>query len=318
MSKMSEEFISVLEERSDGQLDITYLPGGALLGPVDMFDGVVNKIADVGFSHTGYYRGVFPVMDLLTMPLAFPDGWVDTHVVNDFYNKFMPAEFADTVHPMVFAGTSPKVLHMRDKKVETMADLSGLAIRAPGTAGEIMTALGAVPRPTPVSEWYESMSRGVLDGLNLPFEVISTWRMDEVTDYTLNSWQTGNIDLFFLVMNKGTYESMPANLQKIVDDTSAEFYEKYARAWVNDDVKGYEKQVSSGNEVYFLADAEAAKWVEAVQPVTDAYITELKTAYPGADVDGWVDFIKERIDYWTGEQIARGIKTPTGPDSVRL
>jgi len=318
IAKRGADFCAEVEKRTNGRVKITYFPGGSLLGPTDMFDGVVSGIADIGWSHTGYYRDLFPVMDLVTMPLGFTSGWADTHVVNDFWKKTKPKEFADKVHVVVFAGTGPKVLHMRDNPVYKMEDLKGLAIRAPGTAGDIITALGGTPRPTPAPEWYEAVSKGVLDGLNLPYEVLIAWRMCEVTKYTINSWQTGNIDLFFMVMNKDTWNSIPADLQKIINETGEDFINVYGETWIDQDNKGAKAQIDSGSEIIQLSDDEAARWEKAVAPVTENYVkTLVSRGYSETDVRGWIEFLKERIAYWTNEQAKAGFKAPTGPPEVR-
>lgn len=90
MSVLTGWFCDEIKNRTKGQAEITYHPGGTLLSPVKMYDGVITGIADMGFSHIQYTRGRFPVMEVFDLPLGFPSGWVDTQVASDFYNKHRP------------------------------------------------------------------------------------------------------------------------------------------------------------------------------------------------------------------------------------
>jgi TRAP-type transport system periplasmic protein len=318
MSTLGEDFIAEIDSRTNGQVKITYFPGGSLLGPPDMFDGVTTGIADIGWSHVGYYRDLFPMTELLTLPMGFPSGWVDTHVVNDFYQQYQPAEWDDNVHVILFAGTGPKVIHTKGTAVRVVEDLKGQQIRAPGLAGDVITALGGSPVPTAMPEAYEAVSKGVLDGVHLPFEALKSWRISEVTKYSTNCWQIGEIDVFFLVMNKDKWDSLPADVQKVFDDVSAEYIEMYAQAWNDLDFVGREDVLEKGNEIIELSDEEAARWVDAVNPVLEAEILKRVAAgYSEAEVRGWIDYITERIDYWTAKQAENGIQSVTGPAELR-
>src|SRR4030065_48762 len=68
-SKICEEFIKDLDSRSGGQLKIRFFPAGTLLTAPKMYDGVVEGIADIGFSNIGYTCGRFQVTEVLGLPL---------------------------------------------------------------------------------------------------------------------------------------------------------------------------------------------------------------------------------------------------------
>ena len=78
MSVLGAWFCDEIKKRTNGRVEITYYPGGTLLSPVKMYDGVVTGIADMGMSHISYTRGRFPVTEVFDNPLGFPNGWVST------------------------------------------------------------------------------------------------------------------------------------------------------------------------------------------------------------------------------------------------
>jgi hypothetical protein len=47
----------------------------------------------------------------------------------------------------------------------------------------------------------------------------------------------------------------------------------------------YAKNSPGGHELIYLSDAEAARWKDAIKPIRDAYIAELKgKGFPGDEI----------------------------------
>jgi len=67
---------------------------------------------------------------------------------------------------------------------------------------------------------------------------------------------------------------------------------------------------SGGGQVTSLSEAEASKWIKAVDPVIAGYKKSMATkGFKEAEVDSWVKYIKERIGYWQKEQKKRGLRS---------
>ncbi|MCP6756678.1 hypothetical protein NL533_34145, partial [Klebsiella pneumoniae] len=82
---LTQWFCDEVKKRTNGRVEINYSPGGSLLSPVKMYNGVVQGIADMGFTHTSYTRGRFPVTETLDLPLGYTSGYVASKVSQDFY-----------------------------------------------------------------------------------------------------------------------------------------------------------------------------------------------------------------------------------------
>ena len=204
-SKICEDFINDLQARTDGKVKVSYYPGGSLLNGPGMIKGIESGIADIGLAHIQYTPGRMPVTEACDLPHGFPSGWVATHVVNDFYNKFKPEEWKK-VHPLVMFTNNPSVLVLT-KPVTTMDDLKGLTIRAPGPIGEVVKALGGSPAPTPIVETYDAMSKGVVQGAFVSTETLKVFRFAEVAKYVTNAWHVGSTYTFYIVMNSANTTS---------------------------------------------------------------------------------------------------------------
>ena len=309
-SKISAAWCQEIEKRTNGEVKFTHFTGGQLLKGDKVFEGVVQGIADVGFSAMAYTRGRFPEMEICDLPLGMPSGWVSTHVVNQFYQKFQLKDF-DQAQIMYFSGSGPNLISTASKPVKTLADLKGHTLRATGRVADTASALGATSRPMGIGEVYEAVKRNVISGVMLPLETMKAFRLGEVLKYCTADWQVGNIYTFYAVMNKDKWNQLPPNVQKIIEEVNAEFIEKSAVGWNEVDLVGAEFFKSKGGKMIQLSDEEAAKWNEAVAPVIDAYKQEMvQKGMSMEELDARIEFIRQTRDEMVKVQNSKGIPMP--------
>jgi TRAP-type C4-dicarboxylate transport system substrate-binding protein len=315
-SQITEAFGKELESRSGGRIKVNYFAGGSLLKPDAMYKGIESGITDIGYSHVYYTPGRMPVMEGDGLPLGTPSGWVGAHVAYDFFNKFQPKEF-DGVKVLCIHGNAPSLL-ITTKPVRTLEDLKGLNIRAPGVPGEIIKALGGTPTPTPMPEVYDSISKGVNQGVWAPYETLRTFRFAEVAKYVTVCWQIGAPFPFYLAMNKRSFEKLPRDLQALVETMSGEYQERYALMWNEIDMAGRSFGKAQGVEFIELSDEQSAAWQAKMEPVIADYTKRMvEKGFKEDEVKGWISYMKERIQYWTDKQMEYRIPSPTGPAGMR-
>lgn len=316
-SLLCESFVQELEERSGGRIKTQYFGGGSLLTPPGMYKGIEMGVADMGFAHVEYTPGRFPVTEVCDLPLGYPSGWVSNMVVNDFYNKFKPKEF-DKVKVLWMHASTPNVM-ITTKPVRKLDDLRGLTIRGPGRVGDTVKALGGSPAPLPIMEVYDGMAKGVIQGVNTPFETLKTFRFGEVAKYVTSSWQVGNIYTFYVLMNKRSYEKLPPDLKEICDTLAGEYKEKFALMWNTIDFEGKDYGVDKGIEIIELDATDVETWKAQTDPVIDAYVKEMVAkGHTEDEVKGWISFLRERIDFWTKKQMEYRVPSPTGPEGMKM
>jgi TRAP-type C4-dicarboxylate transport system substrate-binding protein len=308
-SVMLGKFCEELTKKLAGKVESTQYTGGTLLTAPKMAAGVATGIADLGFSHCSYTRGRFPVMEIMELPLGFPSPWIAGHVSNDFYDKFKPKEW-DGYHLIVFCTSPVNVLQTLSKPVKTLEDLKGMKIRGTGRIGDIAKALGAVPMPIEIVDTYEALRRGVVEGNFGPLEQLKGFKIGEIEKYVTASWHIGSVFSFYLVMNKAKWNSLPADVQKTITEYSKDFLDRWLLEWNAIDIEGREWFLKQGGQVLPLSDAESARWVKAADPVIGDYKKDMVAkGYKPAEVDGWISFIKERIEYWKGQEKVKKVPT---------
>jgi TRAP-type C4-dicarboxylate transport system substrate-binding protein len=315
-SRITEEFASELERRSNGKLKVQFFGGGSLLSAPGMFKGIETGITDIGYSHVYYTPGRMPVSEGIGLPLGTPTAWAGAHMGFDFYQKFMPKEFGN-VKVLCLHGNSPSLI-ISNKPVEKLEDLKGLTIRAPGIVGEVVAALGGTPAPTPMMEVYDAISKGVINGVYSPYETLKTFRFGEVAKYVTVAWQIGSVYPFYLAMNQNSYNKLPRDLQSLVDVLSGEYQERFALMWNEVEFAGKAFGTEKGVKYIELSDQEGARWEKAVELVNTNYIkTMVGKGFQESEVKGWLDYMRDRNKYWIQKQMEYKIPSPTGPAGVR-
>lgn len=308
-SVLMDEYCKELNKKLAGKVEITYYPGGTLLTATKMAGGVSSGIADIGLSHCAYSRGRFPVTEIMELPLGFPSSWVATNVAIDFYNKFKPKEW-DTYSVLMFSTAPPNVLQTRDKPVTSLEQMRGLKIRGAGRIADTVKAIGGTPMPLEMADLYDAMRRGVIDGNMGPAEQLKGWKVGEVQKYTTASWKVGSVFAFYVVMNKNKWNRLSPDVQKVITDYSKEFNQRWGAEWNQIDIEGIDFFKKQGGKVVEISDAESIKWIKSVEPVIASFKKDLTSkGFKAADVDAWMAYVKERIEYWKGQEKARKIPT---------
>lgn len=279
-SKAAESWAKEIEKRSAGKIKISVFPGGTLTPADQCYDGVVKGISDIGMSAFAYTRGRFPVMEVLDLPLGYPNGRVATRVANDFYQTMKPKAL-ENVKVLYLHAHGPGLLHTK-KPVKTLEDLKGMKIRSTGFSAKVVSALGGVPVAMPQGETYEALSKGIADGTIGPIEVLKGWKQGEVIKSTTDCFDVGYTTAFFVVMNLKKWNALPPDVRKVFDDVSREWIDVHGKAWDEADKEGRTFTKSLGNQVITLPTQESARWKKAVRPTIEEYIKDAeKKGVPG-------------------------------------
>jgi len=286
-TEVAQGWSKAVYEASDGRIIITSFPAETLSRATEIYEGVVEGVADIGISIYAYTRGRFPVLETLLLPgVSFYNSEASSWAAMEAIAILDPVELHDVHHVWTW-GSGPADL-VSKKPIRTLEDLKGLQIGATaGPRADGLQALGATPVIMPMSEWYEALSRGVMDGGVTPLETLVGFRLGEVTaDYvTLTPFLYNQ--LFFNVMNKESWNKLPADLQQIFTDATAEFYAAtIPKLWDRINATGYQYALELKDvDVTVLSPEETERWVAFLPPIQDAYVTFLNDrGLPGEEI----------------------------------
>ncbi|MDR2017409.1 MAG: TRAP transporter substrate-binding protein [Syntrophobacterales bacterium] len=292
-SILLDEWGKEVEKKTNGKLKVNYYPAGTLVPTAQSYDAVTKGITDVGNHVLGYTVGKFPLTEIVDLPLGYPNNTVPTRLANAFYNKFKPKEF-DEVKILWFHAQAPGIVHTKDKSVTKLEDLKGLKMRTYGSNAQFMGLLGGTPVAMPMTDVYDALSRGVADGLMCPYEALEGFRIGEQVKYHIENYDTSYSATFVVAMNKKKWNSLPPDVQKVIDEMSVEYIEKFAAMWDEIQKSGKEYCIKRGSKVITLDKAEQAKWVAKAEPLFEDYAKRMKAkGLPGDEALKFVrDYLK--------------------------
>jgi len=280
-----------LSEATGGATTIRVYPGGELgKGPVKQYDRVIDGVADIAYALPGYTASQFKKTLLVELPGVVPGNeditrkmWANIDMLD--------REFRRTKLLGLWSAEPAKLL-MADKKIEKMSDLAGLKIRVPSkNTGRVIEAWGATAVSMPITQVYQALETGVVDGVLVDTSVLTSFKLGEVVKY-VTTGMDGSNSLFMLVMNRDSWESLDADTQaKLEAMTGADMSQGGHVTMSTAGVKALETWEAEGGEVVRLSPEAAAEFDAASASLAEALIAELEA--DGIDAGAWAAALKQ-------------------------
>lgn len=279
-----------IEAESGGRITFEHYPAMQLGGrPPELIDQVIDGVADVIWTLPGYTPGRFPRTEVMELPFMMTNAEAASRTFWALGEKYMfDTELADVKVIGLFVH-GPGVIHSKSP-ITSPADLAGVKLRAPTRVTNMMvTELGATAVGMPVPQVAESLSKGVIDGTILPWEVTGAIRSSElVTNHTEFPGAPLYAATFLLAMNKGVYEGLPDDLKAVIDANSGlEFSAEAGRLSEAADAGARQFAVDRGNTIIELTPEQVAAWQTAAEPTIAAWVAEVTAA--GVDGQALLD-----------------------------
>jgi len=268
-----ERWKTEIEKRTNGKVKVNTYPGGTLLQAKNMFDGVAAGTADLGCTCPSYFPGMFPEVEAVDLPVGWPSATVASLSLLDHVNKYKPKELERFKIVTMF--TCPPANIMSMKPVLSLEDLKGYELRASGTGAKILKLLGASAVGMPQSDVPEALQKGVIKGNVSSLEVMKDFKYAEYCRHV-----TSNVNLFTVsfavVMNQKKWDSLPADVKKVIDDLAEDqalWTGKYVDNHVKESMAWSEKTYNV--QVYKLSPKEVSRWYAILKPMTETYLKDV-------------------------------------------
>ncbi len=255
------------------------------------------KVVTFGSSQLGGDKEMLQKLKLGTLDMALPSTVMSSEI--DLFGVFeMPYLVKDRAHMGRIEKELfwPKLAPEADKKgllilavwengyrqitnskrpIRVPADLKGMKLRVPEGKWRLkmFQAYGANPSPMKFSELFTALQTGVMDAQENPFTQIYSAKLQEVQKYL--SLSNHVYTPAYLTVGKAHWNSLPADVRKILEDTAKEtqaFVYAYAST---DDTALLGKLKQAGMQVN---DVDQDAFVAASKPIYEEFGKEV----PGA------------------------------------
>lgn len=217
------KFCDRVRAASDGELDITPLPPGAIVPTKDVFEAVGRGLFEISLIWPSYWIGKVPVAGHVNGQLFSWDN--APQMYSYFYDMGAIDVFREAYgeHGVRFVAPVPMsglALYSR-KPIRTLDDFKGYKVRSTGIAAEVFKKAGATPVFFPGEELYQALQTGVCDGAH--WGSISTgWdmKLQEVSKFIVKP-NLAEINNGEIIMNKKKWDELPAHLQSILEECAS-------------------------------------------------------------------------------------------------
>ena len=280
------KFKNLVEERSEGRLEVTVFHGGQLGDERENVEGAQLGTVHLACVSNGVMVPFSETFMLLDIPFLFED-YDQARAIIDARGQALLFEGLEEIGLVGLAiwEQGYRNVSTSSKAIRTLEDIEGMKIRTMEAPLHVTAfrGLGSNPTPMSFSQLYTSLQQGVVDGQENPLYVLTQEKFYEVQDYVA---LTRHIyDPMPVIASKRWMDSLPADLQAIVTEAMVEVtdYERQvAEALVEEAAK---ELPGLGVEVVALAPEERARFRAAAQPPV---IERVREALGNQAVDDWL------------------------------
>ena len=274
-----------VEAESGGRIKVQLFHAMQLGGaPPQLFDQARDGVVDITWTVLGYTPGRFPKTEVFELPFMSGNAEQSSKAIQEYVEKYAADEFKD-VKLIAVHTHGPGLFHTKTP-VTGLESLRGMKVRGGSRIiNNMLTKLGATPVGMPVPAVTEALSKGVIDGTTIPWEVTPSLKVTElVKNHTTFAGKDGlYTQTFAFSMNKASYEKLPPDLKKVIDANSGiATAALFGKAMDEGDVAGRAIAVKAGNNIVALDAAETQRWRRTAATVETDWINEVK----GKGIDG--------------------------------
>jgi TRAP-type transport system periplasmic protein len=259
---MHKAWMDKVEKESGGRIKFEAYPAMQLGGtPVQLYDQAKDGVVDIIWTLPGNTAGRFPRVEVFELPFMMSNAEATSKAYWEYVQTLAADEFKE-VQVLALQVHGPGVIHTVDKLIDTVDDLKGLKMRGPTRqVTKLLASLGATPVGMPLPGIPDALSKGTIQGAVIPWEVVPSVKVHELTKYHAEFDPAGGAlytTTFVMAMNKAKYNSLPADLKKIIDNNSGmETSAWLGKAQQAGDVPGRKSASDRNNKIYTIKPAEA-------------------------------------------------------------
>lgn len=285
-----------INEATDGKVIVEISAMSPITNPRDAHDAAAAGLVDIALCITGVSPGRYPLLDSIGLPgLGYNSSVMASLGAANLIEKFPIIEKRmGNVKILEIAATGVDMVGTSNKPIKTINDFRGLKLRSSGDyPSKLLKSLGVIPIMMGPGDIYSNMQKGVVDGFNMPWGGIRIFKLNEVTNYCLetNNW----VGVFFSVMNLDKWNSLPSDIQAKINQVSGSEWSRHiGQVTDNNEDRNRATAERSGAVISIPSPKLKAQMREQGKKIWDQYVSNLnKKGLPGNEIlKTHLDFIK--------------------------
>ena len=260
-----------VEKATDGAVEVKIFVGPTLGNLSNIYDRTISGVADMAYG-TIVVGGMFPKTTVSNLPFSADDAHEASLALWRIQAKGATSSDFNLVKPLALFTFGSSILHTT-KPIRTIEDYKGVKLGAPTkNYAETLVLFGAAPVTITPTEYYQSVSRGLVDGIPVSWSGLMAFKLFEVTKNHLDT-PMGLAPAYF-VMNKQSFARLPEKARRAIDELSGEKLSgRIGKAGKDTDLENRTKVAQMpGHTINALTSQETARWKKILAPVTDGWV----------------------------------------------
>ncbi len=275
-----------VEEASNGRIAVEVLGSGSMGGEREILEGVTMGTIEGGMAMSSLFTTYLPDWNIFDLPFVFKDRADWAAKVDGEMGKLLAAE-TESIHVKVLSYFDGgfRVISNTKRPILGMDDFKGMKNRVGESTLMIDThkALGDNPVPMSFGEIYTALQQGTIDGVDTSVIYVQDGNFQEVTKYCTLTNHTALQMVTFI--NQDFFDSLPADLQKVVTDAAAKTTTEQRTIAVDVDGKAMQIMKDAGMTIETPSAEFTQQMIDATKPVVEGYKDQIDAkifdlAYP--------------------------------------
>lgn len=228
MARSGQWWASEVDKRTGGRVKVECFWGGSLVGGYEQLNGVKSNIIQVTPYYSGFHPDLAPLPTIALFPMINRGTLKEAMAASDEWYRAEPslaAEFKKNNVKYLFTYNMANHYLWSKGPIKSLGDLKGLRIRTFGPFLALFKELGCGLVTMPVPEVYTALERGAVDCTTQYLSNGIGGRYQEVVKY-VNLSELGHNLGAPIVMNLDTWNSLPSDIQTMINKIDSEMIEK--------------------------------------------------------------------------------------------
>ena len=279
------KFEELVEQGTNGEIDVQILPSSQMGPDREMIESVQTGVIEMAVSPSSFFAGWDPAFGVIELPYIYPSKDIALKVLHGPAGEAMLARLnAQGLFGLGWLETGMRQVTNNIRPIHSPKDLEGIKLRTMKVPAHVATfqELGANPTPMNFGEVYSALQQGVIDGQENPIAIIDSQRFYEVQKYV--SLTDHVFTVYIPVISEAFFASLSEEHRKLLLNSMA-IAETYQQILVNAEEASQLKKIrDAGVIVKELTLAERKAFARHTESVRATYREEI-----GAEAfDAWV------------------------------
>ena len=284
--------------------------GGSIAKTRGVLDALQYDLADIGIVTTPYHADKVPFYNLpYVTPLVTADIGLVGRTMSELVERYPELAQAWADYRQVYLTTAGQIdtyQVLTNYRVDSLEDFRGRKIAGVGPNLRFLTGLDASPVNSGISDWYNNLATGLVDGIIGWAEGSIAYRLYEVAPYLIDV-RLGAVTSKVVNVNERTWARLPDEVRSVLQETAADYRDELAREADRRSAISTIEFEKRGGEIITLDDEERRKWAFGMPNIAKEWADAMEDrGLPGHAILGdYMDIMRENdqpiVRHWDRE-----------------